>query len=90
MVWALSTMAMPLAALHPQGAPGCSLFASQCALELCWTGSGAFTTSLTLPNDPALAGQVLWQQAVPFELDVAGHIAALTSTNALKLTIGAF
>lgn len=38
----------------------------------------------------AFAGLLLHQQVLAFELDPAGHIAALTSTNALTMTIGAF
>jgi hypothetical protein len=33
---------------------------------------------------------VLHHQVVPVELDVLGQITALTSTNALVLTVGAF
>ena len=47
-------------------------------------------TSLTLPNDIALAGQIIHHQVVPIEFDLGGNLSALTSSNALVLTIGTF
>jgi hypothetical protein len=38
----------------------------------------------------ALATRVFHQQIVPVEIDAAGNLVALASTNALTLTIGAF
>ena len=47
-------------------------------------------TQIAIPNAVALAGQLLHQQVVPIELDAVGNLVALTRTNALTLTIGAF
>ena len=43
-----------------------------------------------IPDSVALGGQILHMQVVPVELDASGHIAAVTSSNALTLTIGSF
>jgi hypothetical protein len=43
-----------------------------------------------IPNTTALAGQIVHQQVVPIELDLQGNIVAVTSTNALRATIGVF
>ena len=50
-------------------------------------GAGVVLTDLLGDNQVVLAGQVVHQQVVPIELGVTG-ITALTSTNALTLTIG--
>jgi hypothetical protein len=47
-------------------------------------------SSSRVPNTVALAGQIVHQQLVAVELGVLGDITALTSTNALTLTIGAW
>jgi hypothetical protein len=52
--------------------------------------AGSVTTQIAIPNSVAFAGQLLHQQVVPIELDAVGNLVALTSTNALTLTIGAF
>ena len=48
------------------------------------------TVSVVWPNNPALVGQVLHEQVVPIELGATGNIVAVTATNRLTLTIGAF
>ena len=53
------------------------------------TASGV-PMQVVLPNTLALVGQVIYQQVVPVELSGLGSITALTSTNALSLTIGSF
>lgn len=51
------------------------------------TTTGTAASSIYLPNSPPLIGVVFYHQMVPLELGPAG-IAAITSTNALQLTIG--
>jgi hypothetical protein len=45
---------------------------------------------MQLPNTPSLVRQVFHHQMVPFEFDAALNIIAITSTNAISLTIGTF
>jgi hypothetical protein len=86
----LSPVSTSLSAILPQGAPGCTLYASPDLLDVYLTTTGALTTSFAIPNSPALANLVLRQQVVALELDAVGAITSLTSTNALALTIGTF
>jgi hypothetical protein len=84
-----ATVSIPLSSILPQGVPGCTLFVSPTLLELYLPSAGSVSTQLAIPNTVSLAGQVFHQQVVPVELG-AGGITALTSTNALTLTIGSF
>ncbi|HEX6812348.1 MAG TPA: hypothetical protein VF384_12040 [Planctomycetota bacterium] len=84
-----TTLSIPLGAILPQGVPGCSLFVSPDLLEIYLPAGGLVSTQLAIPNAVALAGQVFHQQVVPIEFGTPG-ITALTSTNALSLTIGVF
>jgi len=84
-----TTLSIPLASILPQGVSGCSLFVSPDLFELYVPAGGLVSTQVAIPNAVVLAGQVFHQQVVPFELGAPG-ITALTSTNALSLTIGAF
>ena len=66
------------------------MLVSPVLLDLYLTTAGSLQTQITIPNSVTLAGQMLHQQVVPVELDLLGNIAAVTSTNALTLTIGTF
>ena len=51
---------------------------------------GTAEVVIPLPNDPALVGQSFHHQMVPFEVDLSFAFTAITSTNALTMTIGSF
>lgn len=89
-VLGLSPVAIPLAAILPQGAPGCPLLASPDLLTLHLTGAGSFATSLAIPATVALANTGLHHQVIALELSSSGGITALTGTKARELTIGSF
>ena len=59
-------------------------------LDLYVPAAGIVQTQFVIPNTVALAGVVLHQQVAPSDLSGTGSITALTSTNALTLTIGSF
>jgi len=82
--------AVPLAAILPQGLPGCSLLATPDLLDAAVPIGGSIAPALAIPNATALAGTVLHLQVAALELGATGAIVALTSTNALVLTIGAY
>lgn len=88
-VLGLTTTSTPLAAILPQGTPGCSLLVSPNLLDLCLPTANTVATSLAIPSTFALANQVLHQQVVALDRTPPGAITALTITNALTLTIGA-
>jgi hypothetical protein len=82
------SIAIPLASILAPGAPGCSLLSTPDLLEFAVPAGGLMATSLPIPNVPSFAGTVLNRQVVALELDAAGQITSMTSTNALALTIG--
>lgn len=83
------TLSIPLASVLPQGVAGCTLLVSPDLLDSYVPTAGSVQTSVPIPNVAALVSTVFHQQVVPVEIDPLG-IAALTSTNALTLTIGSF
>jgi hypothetical protein len=86
----LGTASVPLAAILPQGGAGCSLLVTPDLLSAGVIPGSTLELTLLLPSTPALVGAVLHQQVVPLELAASGAIVALTSTNRLTLTLGAF
>lgn len=82
--------AVPLPTILPQGVAGCSLLATPDVVEAYGLTGPTLATQLAIPNLPALVSQTLREQVVPLELAANGAILALTSTNALVLTIGSF
>lgn len=89
-VFGLGPAAIPLANLIPQGQPGCSLLATGDLLQLAIATGGETTTALAIPDFLPNAGLSLFHQVLAVELNPSGDILAVTSTNALNLTIGAF
>jgi trimeric autotransporter adhesin len=86
----LAPVAVPMASILPQGVPGCSLWVSPDLLDLYLPVGGQVAITFGIPNAAALIGQVLRQQVTTIELSAGGGIVALTSSNALALTIGSF
>lgn len=87
-VTGFSTLAVPMPAVLPQGAAGCTLLVGPDLLDAALPIAGVVTTQVVLPDSPALAGQRFHHQVVPLELDAAGNLVAVTGTNGLALTIG--
>ena len=82
--------AVPLSALHPLALPGCNLHVVPTGVGWVLASQGIATTALPIPNSAAFAGVQLFQQMAPVEFDAGGSIVAITSTNALQLTVGVF
>ncbi|MGB3968291.1 MAG: hypothetical protein WBO45_16265 [Planctomycetota bacterium] len=89
-VLGLAPATTPLSTILPQGVPGCTLLVSPLVLDLHVTTGGSLPTQFVIPNSAALANRVFHHQLVPIETDTLGNITALTSTNALTVTIGVF
>jgi hypothetical protein len=85
-----ATLSLPLASVLPQGQPGCTLLVSPDLLDVLLPVAGTADSQLALPNALSLVGQSFHHQMVPLELDPSSAITAITSTNALTATIGAF
>jgi hypothetical protein len=94
--WAFSfvgttALAVPLSSLHPAGLPGCTQLASLDVLtEVLAPASGSVAVRVAVPDDQALVGLVFLHQVAAVELDAAMAIVGLATSNALRLTIGAF
>ena len=82
--------ALPLAGLLQQGVPGCDLLVSPDFADVLPSSGGTARFRLQLPNSPNLVGLQFFTQMLPIELDPSNAIVAVTSTNALALTIGSF
>ena len=80
----------PLAAFFPQAGPGCDVLTFPEIVTPLLTTTGALVSSFPLPNTPLFVGLTFYHQLVPIELDPQGGWVAVTATNALQLTAGAF
>jgi hypothetical protein len=83
-----SPVTLPLAALLPQGQPGCFVNASLDIVTLLPTGTGTAHSLLRIANDRALLGVQLFMQSLPLEFDLSGALAAVRGSNALAPRIG--
>lgn len=88
-VFGFSQIQVPLSTGHPLGWPGCDVLVADEILIQFLVGNGQVDASIAIPNIGALVGTSFYHQVVPVELDSSGAILAITSSNALALTIGA-
>lgn len=88
-VFGFSSVSLSLATVLPSF-PGCMLHVSPDVLLADLPTAGAVTAQWALPNSASLIGQSFRQQTVPFELAASGAIAAVSASNAVQLTIGAW
>lgn len=89
-VYAFSQVAIPLAAVHPQGVPGCMLLVDDDILLQFLVSAPTVQTAIAIPTTTQLIGASFHHQVVPVETSAAGHVTAITSSNALTLTVGVF
>ncbi|MBX3462859.1 MAG: delta-60 repeat domain-containing protein [Planctomycetes bacterium] len=88
-VLGLAPVQLPLAALLPEGVPGCSLLAQPDILGLLVPQAGAVETSFPVPDAASLVGLACHEQVLAFDL-AAGGITAITGTQGLTLVLGSF
>ena len=81
-------LAIPMPAVHPLGTPGCTLLVTDEILLHVPLLGGSVATALSIPDAAVLIGATFHHQVVVVERDAAGHLAALTGSNGLSLTIG--
>jgi hypothetical protein len=89
-VLGLAPTAVPLIALNPLGGAGCVLRVTPDAVALLPTVGGEARGAWLLPNAPALLGLAIESQTVVVETGSGGAVTALTASNAIALSIGAF
>lgn len=86
----LQSIALPLGSLLAQGGAGCTLLVSPDLLMLQVPTNGVVMTSLAIPDVATLIGLMVGEQVLVAELDAAGALTSVVSSNALALTIGVF
>jgi hypothetical protein len=86
----LGTTFVPLSAVLPTGGAGCVLWTSPDLIDVALPQAGAVTLSIAIPTSSLLLGQVLHQQVLGLEFGSGGSLGALTGSNRLTLTFGAF
>jgi len=79
---------VPLDSFLPEASPGCNLLVSPDIIATIPAFAGVAELQLALPLTPSLAGQQLFEQMVPLEFDSNMTVVAITSTNALAMTLG--
>ncbi|MBK8974914.1 MAG: hypothetical protein IPM29_03230 [Planctomycetes bacterium] len=89
-IWGLQPTAVPIAAILPQGLPGCDLLATLELTDTPLAASGVVTSVLPLPAVSALVGARLFHQIATLEFDLGGNLVGIASSNGLALTLGAF
>ena len=89
-VYGFTPVSIPMASVLPQGLPGCDIQMVPDFIDVLLPAAGAVQTQLAVPDSVALAGLVLHHYVVPFEVDAALQVLAITSSNALTLTLGSF
>ena len=89
-VYGFTQVAAPLASVLPQALPGCNMYTLPDFTEVLLPAAGAVHTRLAVPDTVALAGVVVHHHVVSFELNPSMQVLAITSTNALSLTLGTF
>jgi hypothetical protein len=88
-IYGFSQIAVPIAALLPEGLPGCTLLVAPDILGLALPNAGMLDSDVFIPSVPSLVGATFFHQVVPVELDGGGQVSGITATNGLALTVGA-
>lgn len=81
---------IPIRSFLRQGTPGCDLLAAPDLVTFLQLRAGSAASVLQIPSSSALVGQILHHQVLALELDGGSQVIAATSTNGLRLTVGAF
>ncbi|MGC3970481.1 MAG: hypothetical protein QM775_25035 [Pirellulales bacterium] len=87
-VYGFTTESTPLAAALPGALPGCLLLVHPDLTSVLLPVGGVATSQLAIPNAPSAAGFVLYHQLVALELTGVLQFGAITSSNALAVTVG--
>ena len=89
-VFGFSPLSLPMPSVHALGVAGCELLVTDEILLQITVANGRARSSIAIPVAASLVGAQFYHQVVGVELDASSTIIALTSTNALRLTIGVF
>ncbi|MCU0865899.1 MAG: hypothetical protein MUC36_19110 [Planctomycetes bacterium] len=87
--YGFQSLQVPLGSLSSLALPGCNGLLLPDWSEVVVPTAGSARSQLAVPTSAALVGGVFFHQHVPLELDPSGNVTAITSSNALRLQIGA-
>lgn len=83
-------VAVPLSLFLAEAGPACFGYVTGDVIDIVLPTAGVVTTQIAVPNQLALVGMQFHQYVVPFEFDAFGTLLAVTSSNALTVTVGHF
>jgi hypothetical protein len=86
----LSAAAVPLSTILSQAVVGCTLLVTPDHIEVAPAPLGSAVSGFAVPSVPILVGAVFRHQHVALDFNLAGDLVAVTSSNAVALTIGQF
>lgn len=86
-IYGLQSAVLPLANAFSQAAPDCFLTVQPIDVRIL-AAQGAFESTLTIPAQSSLTGLSLRHQAMLFDFDPQNNLTAISTSNALELTIG--
>ncbi|MEZ6038753.1 MAG: hypothetical protein R3F29_14820 [Planctomycetota bacterium] len=89
-VHGFSPVSVGLDAVFATGVPGCVLQAAPDVLGVLLPNGSSASSTLALPDNPAVAGVQLREQWVTFELTPTFDFGPIRATNTLNFTVGAF
>lgn len=89
-VYGFTPLSIPFNSVFPAALPGCTILMSGDLIDVLLPSAGAVDTQIALPNTAALVGNAFHHYVVPLEVDLALNITAITNSNALTCTVGAF
>ena len=89
-VGGLAPAVVPLPSILPQGQVGCELLATPDALYLLLPSAGQVHSEIAIPALPGYATKELFHQVVVLEFGAGSALAAVTSSNAVAVTVGSF
>ncbi len=89
-VYGFAPLQLPLATFFPQALPGCDLLVTPDHVQFSLTTDGSAPTALEIPANAALVGVSFRHQLNLIELDAALQFVAITASDVLAMTVGAF
>ena len=87
-VYGFAPLSLPMASVLPEALPGCSVHMLPDLFAVLLPVAGEVQTQLPVPAAAALVGVALNHYVIPFEVDPALQVLAITSSNALTLVFG--
>lgn len=85
-----NTTSLPLPQLLPQGVAGCTLWVSPDLLTMVVPTAGQAVSTFAIPAVASLVGLDLHHQVALLEFAAAGNLVAVSVSDAVSLTLGAF